>query len=172
MKKEEIRSLYNSLIDIHQKLLSLPKDIISSIDPQDIEGLEKTVKFLKIFNSNLEGFKKAAEKIIENLKEYLSPIPEPEPPSKHGVLSLYDNFTFTKPNGFILEGFTYKGVYTWKSWYLKVLEVLKEKNAEKFNNLPEEKLFTSRKGKSLFTRNKNELRVAERVNGFLSLIHI
>ena len=41
MKKEEIRSLYNSLIDIHQKLLSLPKDIISSIDPQDIEDLEK-----------------------------------------------------------------------------------------------------------------------------------
>lgn len=172
MKKEEIRNLYNSLIDIHQKLLSLPKDIISSIDPQDIEGLENAVQFLKIFNNNLEDFKKAAEKIIENLKEYLSPITEPEPPGTYVVLSLYDNFTFKKPSGFILEGFTYKGVYTWKSWYIKVLEVLKERNAEKFNNLPEEKLFTSRRGKSLYTRNKNELRVAERVNGFYTEVNL
>jgi hypothetical protein len=172
MKKEEIRNLFNSLIDIHQKLLSLPKDILSSIDPQDIEGLEKTVKFLKIFNNNLEDFIEATKKIIENLKEYLSPIPESEPPGTYGVLSLYDNFTFKKPYGFILEGFTYKGIYTWKSWYIKVLEVLKEKNTEKFNNLPEEELFTSRRGKSLFTRNKNELRVAERANGFYTEVNL
>ena len=172
MKKEKIRNLYNSIIDIHQKLLSLPKDILSSIDPQDIEGLEKTVKFLKIFNNNLEDFTEATKKIIENLKEYLSPIPESEPPGTYGVLSLYDNFTFKKPNGFILEGFTYKGVYTWKYWYIKVLEVLKEINAEKFNNLPEEELFFSRRGKSLFTRNKNELRVAERVNGFYTEVNL
>ena len=172
MKKEEIRNLYNSLIDIHQKLLSLPKDIISSTDPQDIEDLEKAVKFLKIFNNNLKDFTEAAKKIIENLKEYLSPITEPEPPGTYGILSLYDNFTFKKPYGFILEGFTYKGVYTWKSWYIKVLEVLKGRDAEKFNNLPEEELFFSRRGKSLFTRNKNELRVAERVNGFYTEVNL
>ncbi len=112
MKKEEIRNLYNSLIDIHQKLISLPKDILSNIDPQDIEGLEKTVKFLKIFNNNLEDFTEATKKIIENLKEFLSPIPESESPGTYVVLSLFDNFTFTKPNGFILEGITYKGIYT------------------------------------------------------------
>ena len=114
MKKEEIRNLYNSLIDIHQKLLSLPKDILSSIDPQDIEDLEKAVKFLKIFNNNLKDFTEAAKKIIENLKEYLSPITEPEPPGTYMVLSLFDSFTAVRFLGYMgtLKGMSGKQLRT------------------------------------------------------------
>ncbi len=52
------------------------------------------------------------------------------------------------------------------------MEILKERNTEKFNNLPEEELFTSRRGKSLYTKNKNELRKAERVNGFYTEVNL
>ena len=76
MNKEKIKIIYDSLIDVQEKLLSLPDDIHLDIDPRDNESLENGVKFLRNYNNNLADFTKAANKISENLRSYFKINPE------------------------------------------------------------------------------------------------
>ena len=78
MNKEKIKNIYDSLIDIQEKLLSLPDDILLDIDSRDNESLENGIKFLKKFNNNLEDFTKATSNISENLRDYFKMNPEDE----------------------------------------------------------------------------------------------
>jgi hypothetical protein len=183
MNKEKIKNIYDSLIDIQEKLLSLPDDILLEIDSRDNESLENGIKFLKKFNNNLEDFTKATSNISENLRDYFKMNPEDEniegessdderrkriiqELDKTKPYTLEENFTYKRPYGFILENSAYKGLKTWKSLYLKVLEVLMENNIEKFEKLPKEELFISKRGNPLFTKNKNDLRVAEKIQDY------
>ncbi len=183
MDKEKIKMIYDSLMDIQEKLLSLPDDIHLDMDPRDNESLESGMKFLKSFNNNLADFIKATNKITENLRDYFEINPENEniegesydidkrkriiqELDKTKPYTLGENFTYKRPYGFILENSAYKGLKTWKSLYLKVLEVLKENNIEKFKKLPEENAFISRRGNYLFSKNKNDLRVAEKIEDY------
>src|SRR5665648_584502 len=68
MNKDKIKIIYDSLIDIQEKLLSLPDDIHLDIDPRDNESLENGMKFLRSYNNNLADFTKATNKISENLR--------------------------------------------------------------------------------------------------------
>ena len=52
----------------------------------------------------------------------------------------------------------------WKSLYLKVLEVLKKNNYEKFKRLSEIEDFISTRGNPLFSKKEQDLRVAEKMN--------
>ena len=183
MNKEKIKNIYDSLIDMQEKLLSLPDDILLDVDSRDNESLENGLKFLKKFNNNLEDFTKATSKISENLRDYFKMNPEDEniegessdiekrkriiqELDKTKPYTLEENFTYKRPYGFILENSAYKGLKTWKSLYLKVLEVLKQNNIEKFKKLPEVDDFISRRGNFLFSKSKNNLRVAEKFNDY------
>jgi len=183
MNKEKIKNIYDSLIDIQEKLLALPDDILLDIDSRDNESLENGFKFLKYFNNNLADFTKATGKITKNLRDYFKMNPEDEniegestdtekkiriiqELDKTKPYTLEENFTYKKPYGFILENSAYKGLKTWKSLYLKVLEVLKENDSNKFKKLPEVDDFVSRRGNYLFSKNKNGLRVAEKFSDY------
>jgi hypothetical protein len=183
MNQEKIKNIYDSLIDIQEKLLALPDDIHLDINPRDNESVESGMKFLKNFNNNLIDFTNATNKITKNLREYFKINPEDEniegesfdierrkriiqELDKTKPYTLEENFTYKRPYGFILENSAYKGLKTWKYLYLKVLEVLKENNIEKFEKLPEEELFISKRGNPLFTKNKKDLRVAEKIKDY------
>jgi len=180
MNKDKIKIIYDSLIDIQEKLLSLPDDIHLDIDPRDNESLENGVKFLRNYNNNLTDFTKAANKISENLRNYFKINPEDENVKgessdserrkriiqeldKTKPHTLDENFTYKRPYGFILGSSAFKGLKTWKSLYLKVLEVLKKNNFEKFKRLPELEEFISKRGNPLFSKKKQDLRVAEKI---------
>ena len=183
MNKEKIKLIYDSLIDIQEKLLSLPDDIHLDIDPRDNESLESGIKFLKSFNNNLIDFTKATNKISENLRNYFKINPEDEnvegessnSDRKERIIqeldktkphALDENFTYKRPYGFILEGSAFKGLKTWKSLYLKVLDVLKKNNSERFKILPETEDFISKRGNPLFSGNERDLRVAEKIEDY------
>jgi len=68
VNKEKIKIIYDSLIDVQEKLLSLPDDI----------HLDIGVKFLRNYNNNLTDFTKATNKISENLRSYFKINPEDE----------------------------------------------------------------------------------------------
>jgi hypothetical protein len=183
MDNEKIKNIYDSLIDIQEKLLALPDDILLEIDPRDNESLENGIKFLKNYNNNLADYSKATSKITENLRSYFKMNPEDEniegestdiekrkriiqELDKTKPYTLEENFTYKRPYGFILENSAYKGLKTWKSLYLKTLEVLKENDKDKFKKLPEVDDFISRRGNFLFSKSKNNLRVAEKFNDY------
>jgi len=183
MNKEKIKTIYDSLIDVQEKLLSLPYDIHLDIDPRDNKSLENGMKFLRNYNNNLTDFTKAANKISENLRNYFKINPEDENvegesfnnDKKERIVqeldkkkphTLNENFTYKTPYGFILEDSAFKGLKTWKSLYLKVLEVLKKSNFEKFKRLPEIEVFISKRGNPLFSREEHDLRVAEKIEDY------
>jgi len=183
MNKEKIKIIYDSLIDVQEKLLALPDDIHLDIDPRDNESLENGVKFLRNYNNNLADFTKAANKISENLRDYFKINPEDEnvegessdSDRKERIIQELDkteshtideNFTYKRPYGFILEGSALKGLKTWKILYLKVLEVLTKNNTEQFKKLPEIEEFISKRGNPLFSRKEQDLRVAEKIEDY------
>lgn len=183
MNKEKIKMIYDSLIDIHEKLLALPDDIHLDIDPRDNESLENGMKFLRSYNNNLTDFTKATNKISENLRSYFKINPEGENVEgessdsdrkkriiqeldKNEPHTLDEDFIYKRPYGFILEGSAFKGLKTWKILYLKVLEVLTKNNSERFKKLPETEDFISKRGNPLFSRNEQDLRVAEKIEDY------
>jgi len=183
MNKEKIKIIYDSLVDVQEKLLSLPDDIHLDIDPRDNKSLENGMKFLRNYNNNLADFTKAANKISVNLRNYFKINPEDENVEgesfnndrreriiqeldKTKPYTLDENFTYKRPYGFILESSAFKGIKTWKSLYLKVLEVLKKSNFEKFKRLPEIETFISKRGNPLFSKKEQDLRVAEKIENY------
>jgi len=183
MNKEKIKIIYDSLVDVQEKLLSLPDDIHLDIDPRDNKSLENGMKFLRNYNNNLTDFTKAANKISVNLRNYFKINPEDENVEgesfnndrreriiqeldKTKPYTLDENFTYKRPYGFILESSAFKGIKTWKSLYLKVLEVLKKNNFEKFKRLPEIETFISKRGNPLFSKKEQDLRVAEKIENY------
>jgi len=180
MNKEKIKIIYDSLIDIQEKLLALPDDIHLDIDPRDNESLGNGVKFLRNYNNNLADFTIAANKISENLRNYFKINPEDEnvegessdSDRKERIIqeldkteshTLNENFTYKRPYGFILEDSAFRGLKTWKSLYLKVLEILKKSNYEKFKRMSEVDTFISKRGNPLFSKKEQDLRVAEKM---------
>jgi len=180
MNKDKIKIIYDSLIDIQEKLLSLPDDIHLDIDPRDNESLENGVKFLRNYNNNLTDFTKATNKISENLRSYFKINPEDENieeetsngDRKERIIkeldktkphTLDENFTYKRPYGFVLEDSASRGLKTWKSLYLKVLGILEKNNFEKFKRLSETEDFISKRGNPLFSKKEQDLRVAEKM---------
>lgn len=183
MNKDKIKIIYDSLIDIHEKLLALPDDIHLDIDPHDNESLENGMKFLRSYNNNLTDFTKATNKISENLRSYFKINPEGETVEgessdsvqKERIIqeldktkphTLDENFTYKRPYGFVLEDSAFRGLKTWKSLYLKVLDVLKKNNYEKFKILSEIEDFISNRGNPLFSKKEQDLRVAEKIEDY------
>lgn len=180
MTQDKIKAILDMLNTLQEDLLSLPDDMLLSIDPRDNESLESGTQFLKAFNESLNHFADSASRIEVKIKEYFGINPEEEDVEKETVdrqkrerivkeldktarHSLDENFTYKRPFGFILENAAYKGIKTWKNLYLHVLKILREKDPEKFSYLPKEERFISNHGNPLFSREKSKLRIEEEV---------
>jgi len=180
MRQGKINEILDRLNTLQEDLLSLPDDILLSIDPRDNESLENGTQFLKSFNESLSQFANSASGVEAQIKEHFGINPEEEDVERETIgrqkrerivqeldktarHSLDENFTYKRPFGFILENAAYKGIKTWKNLYLHVLKILKEKDPEKFNHLPNEERFISNRGNPLFARGKSKLRIEEKV---------
>ena len=180
MVEGEIKEILDRLNTLQEDLLSLPDDILLSIDPRDNESLESGTQFLKSFNESLNQFTDSAGRIEAQIKEHFGINPEEEDVERETVdlqkrerivkeldktarHSLDENFTYKRPFGFILEDAAYKGIKTWKNLYLHVLKILKEKDPERFSTLPNEERFISNRGNPLFSRERSKLRIEEKI---------
>lgn len=192
MTQEKIKEILDMLNILNEYLLSLPDDMLLNIDPRDNESIERGTQFIKEFNDSFSLFREGSRRIEKQIKKYFSIDPEHEEVEHESIKNdagranrlikeldkneshtLDEDFTYKRPFGFILDNAVYKGIKTWKSLYLQILKELKSKDPERFEKLPTEKRFISRRGNNLFARNENELRISEKLSaGFYVEINL
>lgn len=189
-EEKKINVLLDMLDTVQEGLLSLPDDMLLSIDPRDNESLKQGTDFITEYNDALGEFSRHAACIAEMIKRHFAINPEEEEVEKESANRqkrdriikeldrsaphfLGENFTYKRPYGFILGNAAYKGLKTWKNLYMQVLGILRERNPEKFAGLPDESRFFSRRGNPLFSRTGKELRGAhEYLPGFFVEVNL
>ena len=181
MTNDKIKQILDMLNNLQENFLSLPDDMLLNIDPRDNESIDQGAEFIKEYNDTLDQFIRISSQIESQIKNHFGINPEEEEVEKEAVNrkrrnriikeldksqthTLHENFTFKRPFGFILGDSAYKGLKTWKSLYMQVLKELDEKDSRLFSRLPQEDKFISRRGNPLFSRNRDDLRVGEKVN--------
>jgi len=190
MTKDKIKDILDMIDTLQEQLLSLPDDMLLTIDPRDNESLEQGLKFIKSYNENLNHFTTSSSKLAEQVKTYLGINPEEDELEqettnrqkrdriikeldKTSPHTLDEEFTYKRPYGFILQDSAIKGLKTWKNMYLHVLNILKNKAPEKFAMLPKTEKFISKRGNPLFSKTGTELRVAEKLSeGFFVEVNL
>jgi len=190
MTKDKIKDILDMIDTLQEQLLSLPDDMLLSIDPRDNESLQHGLKFISAFNENLNQFTTSSTKLAEQVKTYLGINPEEDELEqetanrqkrdriikeldKTSPHTLDEDFTYKRPYGFILEESAIKGLKTWKNMYLHVLNLLNKKAPQKFALLPKEEKFISKRGNPFFSKTGNELRVAEKLSeGFFVEVNL
>jgi len=164
---------------LNEYLLSLPEDILLNIDPRDNKSIEKGFTFIKEFNDSVSQFTINSNRVETQIKKYFSINPEEEDVQRENIQdnknlikelnnlpnhTLDENFTYKRPFGFVLGNLAYKGVKTWKNLYVLFLKELKNRDSQRFARLTDEEKFVSRRGNPLFSRKKEEVRVAEQLD--------
>ncbi len=131
-ENKKINSILDMLDTVQEGLLSLPDDMLLSIDPRDNESLDEGTRFIKDYNDNLRMFAGSATKIADMIKQHFGVNPEEEEVEKESANRgkrdriikeldqttphfLSENFTYKRPYGFILGEAAYKGLKTWKN---------------------------------------------------------
>ena len=171
----KMKEMLDTLNSLQENLLSLPEDMLLNIDPRDNQSLEQGTRFIKEYNENLDQFIDSASKISDQIKIHFSINPEEEEiekefagqPSQDRIIkeldktaphTLYENFTYKRPYGFILGNTAFKGIKTWRNLFILVLNELKEKDSDRFAKLTKEEKFISNRGNPLFSKDKQSLR--------------
>jgi hypothetical protein len=184
MTQNKIKEILDTLNNLQENLLSLPDDMLLSIDPRDNESLEQGTEFIKAYNNSLSQFTDSSAKIAQMVKAHFSINPEEDDVvegtskkqqrerliaelDKTDPHYLGENFTFKRPYGFILGEAVYKGLKTWKTLYLLVLNMLQTTDPEKFAALTETERFISNRGKPLVSLNEHDLRLGEKLDSGL-----
>lgn len=184
MNQQKIKELLDTLNNLQENLLSLPDDMLLNIDPRDNESLIQKPRFIIEYNDILEQFCGTTAKIENLIKSYFSIDPEKDEVIKESKNSearkrliadldqaiphtLDENFTYKRPFGFILGDTAVKGLKTWKSLFLLVLDILQEIDKKKFSALPQTERFISNRGNPWFSTDQSKLRVAEKLSAGL-----
>jgi hypothetical protein len=180
MTQNKIKQILDTLNNLQENLLSLPEDMLLSIDPRDNESLDQGTQFIKAYNDSLSQFTESSARIAQMVKAHFGINPEEDDVVKESgnrlqrerliaeldqtvPHTLNENFTYKRPYGFILGETAYKGLKTWKTLYLLVLDMLQTADPEKFAALPEAERFISNRGKPLFSTDQTILRVGEKL---------
>lgn len=155
-------------------MLALSDDIWLSIDHNDPEALQDGVEFKKEYNDKMIAFDRLATEISELVQQFTNVQVEEEPEpvtdsqnerivqdlNREDPHHLSENFTFKRPYGFILCGRAFKNVNTWRRMFELVCRELQKNAPDAFAQLPENKAFWNRRGKSTFARTPEQLRAA------------
>ncbi|WP_449258273.1 hypothetical protein [Chlorobium limicola] len=184
MTQNKIKEILDTLNNLQENLLSLPEDMLLSIDPRDNESLDQGTQFIKAYNDSLSQFTESSARIAQMVKAHFGINPEEDDVVKESgnrlqrerliaeldqtvPHTLNENFTYKRPYGFILGETAYKGLKTWKTLYLLVLDMLQTTDPEKFAALPETERFISNRGKPLLSANEHDLRLGEKLESGL-----
>lgn len=191
MEIKKIQSLFEQLNGIREQILSLSEDIFLGIDPRDNVSLQKGLAFILDFNVEADKFSEQVSKIEELLLGYFDKTSQEMQPAveqgngkvmnerlireldRNKAYSLYENFTYKRPFGFVLQGIAYKNLMTWKAVYLKVLSILYQNDPAKFDGITTAPSLFSKRGNPFFSMNPDDLRVAEKIaNGVYAELNL
>lgn len=180
MNQHKIRELLDTLNSIQENLLGLPDDMLLNIDARDNDSLEQGTRFIIDYNNSLGLFVESSSKIASLIKAHFRIDPEKDEvveesanrqQREHLIAeldqtvphTLDENFTYKRPYGFIFGDSAVKGLKTWKSLYLYVLDILQAADTKKFSALPQTERFISNRGNPLFSNDQLVLRLGEKL---------
>jgi len=178
MNTQKIKEIIDRLNQVQEELMSVPEDMLLSINPQDNESVEDVSEKIQSFNHLNEEFSTKSAEIIREIRDFYDIGSEAEtmdvesfssePDSriireldKTVAHSIDENFTYKRPYGFVLDDVAMKEIKTWKNLFIQVLKIMHEKYPEKFDNIDEVPTFTSNRGSKLFSKSPKDLRIAE-----------
>jgi hypothetical protein len=175
---DRAKSILLALENIREDLLGLSDDIWLDVDHNDTEKVREACDFKSQFNDQLQKFSdvsRTLEKLIggytgtpktdlTSVQESEAPTIESSEPEQQGH-SLDRSFTYTRPNGYLLDGRKYKGVKNWVRLYLSVCEQLQKRNPETFRNLASSEEMITSHGNKMFSFDGSDLRDAKEISG-------
>lgn len=176
----EVRDILNDLERVRENMLALSDDIWLSIDHNDQEALEEGVAFKRSYNEKMAAFDRLSTEISVMVQQFTQvDMDEPEEiaePSDSGrnerivrdlnreePHSLDEDFTFKRPYGFVLCGAGFKDVATWRRLFELVCHNLRRRDEDLFEELPDNRVFVTKRDNTFFSRDPQHLRSASKL---------
>ena len=185
MMQERTRKILVDLERVRENLLGLSDDIWLSIDHNNNDAVDRYVPFKKEYNDRMAAFDRLAGELSVLVQQFTKVRVEEDSQSnqepadeetndrlvreldKEEPHTLFEDFTYKRPYGFVLKGRACKGLVTWRNMYMQVCQVLSQMNSSRFKTLPENPAFISKRGNQYFSKDPDCFRWPLKVaNGF------
>ena len=168
--KQRAQRILASLTSVNEDLLALADDVGHSINFRDLTSLDTGTEFLRSYSQKLNTFQALSEEIAVMIRERQGIATEDTPGNRAGTPTnprdpfladraphfLSEDFTFTKPIGFVLRGQAFKGISTWREAYVTVCRELARLNPARFATLPEHPTFLTQQNHRWFSRSQGK----------------
>jgi len=181
------RTILEDLETVRESLLSLSDDIWLSIDHNDTAAMERGCQFKSIYNGKMMAFDSLSCEISDLVQDFTHVnLQSKESDGSVGDTenerlvrelrhdephSLFENFTFKRPHGFILKGTAITGVVTWKRLYTRFCESLYRLDPQRFQELPVNEEFISSHGNPMFSEERGNFHTSIPVGNLFANAH-
>lgn len=144
--RERAHQILHDLESVREHLLALSDDIWLSIDHNDPEALQEGIQLKQEYNEKMARFETLTDELSALIRRHLDERDTSQ--SEAGGLveservvraldkrephSLDEDFTYKRPYGFTLEGRAYLDLRTWRTLYVRLCQLLVERDREHF----------------------------------------
>lgn len=174
--KDKVREILTDLERVRENLLALSDDIWLSIDHNDMDALQEGVAFKAAYNDKMARLNGVATELSALISQFTD-VPVETPVGGNGRRNGPDNeritreldreaqhtlaedFQYTRPYGFVLQGQAYKEIVTWRRLYELLCRQLAAKDAALFARLPSDPDYTGKRGTKAFSAEPHGLNV-------------
>lgn len=180
---ERIQKILASLEHTREDLLALSDDIWSNIDHNSDEALEAGTEFKRSYNSAMNAFADVAQNIqtlVENYASaHITPVVAFSREEERRVVPLdtttryplAENFSYTRPIGYELDGEVVSGLTSWRQLYQTFCQHLARLHPN-FHELANSDHFLTSRNNRYFATSPQGLRVyAEIIPGVFAEVH-
>ena len=171
MPHEKIEQIITDFGDLTDDLLALLDDLWLEIDHTNAESIRKGSEKMIDFVSSVKDFQHLRDDIQAKLRGFLPP-PEEQPSQPvdqkikeemarfdgKEIISLNNYWSYKRPFGFILFGMPYPWRTTWIDLYENFCYALRERDAPRFDSIPDRREIISTQGNPYFSRDSSRLR--------------
>lgn len=181
---DRIRSILQELEQIREGLLALSDDLWLSIDHNDTEAMREGVAFKTQYNEKMVAFDRVAGELSALVQQFTQVKIDVEPAmsaertaatermirdlDQQEPHSLDEDFTYKRPYGFKLGDEAQSGIVTWKRLYQLLCYHLERRDPQRFQQLPNNPAFVSRRGHPAFSRDPQVLRLPMKLSAGIS----
>jgi hypothetical protein len=176
--KERVHQILTDLERVRENLLTLSDDIWLSIDHHDQDALREGVEFKLAYNDKMMQFNSVASDLSALIQKFTD-VPVETPVSggngrrgtaeneriireldREAPHTLDEDFSYTRPYGFVLQGRAYKDIVTWRRIYELTCQQLASKDLARFATLPTDPEWIGKRGNKAFATDPQSLRFA------------
>jgi hypothetical protein len=178
---EKVNAIVNDLLNVRENLLSLSDDIWLNINHNNNDELQQAFNLKKEYNKLFEEFNKNALSLSALIQQYTGignieaakPVIDESSEENKKLISQLDkgtphsineDFIYRKPRAFILKGYAYENISTWKALFNQVCACLDSiDHAKMLETVTADEFISAKKNLRYFSSDKTELREFTRI---------